>query len=167
MHFNTLTFHVCVCIPLRLVLGKCWGLTAAHFQHSVSAENHPQIRPPYSAPAKRTIPTKTQTPTKSVSTQNFTNMIKSSSASCWRRRDVYLRAQGLALYEWGRGISSNPANQRGEQTPISVVTQGILWVWKWKNFNCHCGCLKFSWWKHFTGLYCSSSLSTNVLTVSH
>lgn len=51
---------------------------------------------------------------------------------CWG--DPYLRTQGLALYKRGRGISSNPANQRGEQTPISMVTQGILHeVWKWKN----------------------------------
>lgn len=67
MHFNTLTIHVCVCIPLRLVLGKRWGLTAAHFQHSVSAENHPQTRPPYSAPAKRTIPTNKQRHQQSLS----------------------------------------------------------------------------------------------------
>lgn len=40
--------------------------------------------------------------------------------------DPHLHAQRLALYEWRRGISCNPANQRGEQTPISMVTQGIL-----------------------------------------
>lgn len=29
----------------------------AHFLHNVSAETHPQTRPPYSSPAKKTKPT--------------------------------------------------------------------------------------------------------------
>lgn len=68
---------------------------------------------------------------KSVSTENSTTMIKSASTYCERFGDPYLHTQGLALYKWGRGIASDPTNQRGEQTPISVVTQGILHeAWK-------------------------------------
>lgn len=55
------TFCVCVCIPLRLVLGKCSALPGAHVQHSVSAENLPQTCPPYLVPARRTKPTNTET----------------------------------------------------------------------------------------------------------
>ena len=75
---------------------------------------------------------------------------------CWG--DPHLRTQGLALYKRGRGVSSNPANQRGEQTPISMVTQGILHEVMEKTIDSYCWCLfsgprslEFSWWKHFTG----------------
>ena len=68
---------------------------------------------------------------KSVSTENYTTMIKSMCIYSQRFGDPYLRTQGLALDKWGCGIAGDPTNQRGEQTPISVITQGILHeAWK-------------------------------------
>lgn len=56
--------------------------------------------------------------------------VSDENSECWtlqeHNQDRHLRAQRLALDEGRRGISCDPANQGGEQTPISMVTQGIL-----------------------------------------
>lgn len=87
----------------------------------------------------------------------------STCTYCWCLGDPYLCTQRLALYKRGCGISSNPANQGGEQTTISMVTQGILHeVWKWKKNYCLChrdrsffmsgtSFFKLLWWKPVSG----------------
>lgn len=116
-------YCITLCIPLRLVLGRYLAQTGALVQHSVSAENLPQTTPPYSAPTRRTKPAETQHLSVRRA-ENFTTMM--NNAQRWCCGDPYLFTERLALYEGGCGISSNPANQGGEQSSISMVTQGIL-----------------------------------------